>query len=49
MIGSVVVLYNPTEKEILNVNSYLNKVDYAVIFDNISSEILDKLMPWNMV
>lgn len=34
MIGSVVVLYNPTEKEILNVNSYLNKVDYAVIFDN---------------
>lgn len=34
MIGSVVVLYNPTEEEIRNVNSYLNKVDYAVIFDN---------------
>lgn len=34
MIGSVVVLYNPTEDEIKNINTYLSKVDYAVIIDN---------------
>lgn len=34
MIGSVVVLYNPTIDEIKNINTYLNKVAYAVIFDN---------------
>ena len=34
MIGSVVVLYNPTLMEIENINSYIDKVDYAVIVDN---------------
>ena len=34
MIGSVVVLYNPTEEEIKNINTYLEKVDYEVIVDN---------------
>ena len=34
MIGSVVVLYNPTKDEIENINTYLSSVDYAVIVDN---------------
>ena len=34
MIGSVVVLYNPTEDEIKNINSYIPNVDRAVIVDN---------------
>lgn len=34
MIGAVVVLYNPTQKEVENINSYIDKVDYAVIVDN---------------
>lgn len=34
MIGSIVVLYNPTEKEIKNINEYISVVDYAVIVDN---------------
>ena len=34
MIGSVVVLYNPTEDEIKNINSYISNVDRAVIVDN---------------
>lgn len=34
MIGSVVVLYNPTKDEIENINTYLSEVDYAVIIDN---------------
>lgn len=34
MIGSVVVLYNPSEDEIKNINTYISSVDYAVIIDN---------------
>lgn len=34
MIGSVVVLYNPKIKEIENIKSYIDKVEYAVIVDN---------------
>lgn len=34
MIGSVVVLYNPTKEEVENINTYLSSVDYAVIVDN---------------
>lgn len=34
MIGSVVVLYNPTKDEVENINTYLSSVDYAVIVDN---------------
>ena len=34
MIGSDVVLYNPTEDEIKNINSYIPNVDRAVIVDN---------------
>lgn len=34
MIGSVVVLYDPTKDEIENINTYLPEVDYAVIVDN---------------
>lgn len=34
MIGSIVVLYNPSEEEIKNVNSYIDKVDFGVIIDN---------------
>lgn len=34
MIGSVVVLYNPTIEEIKNINTYLAKVDFAEIIDN---------------
>lgn len=34
MIGAVVVLYNPTNDEIENINTYKNKVDYTVIIDN---------------
>jgi len=34
VIGSVVVLYNPTEDEIKNINSYIPNVDRAVIVDN---------------
>lgn len=32
--GAVVVLYNPTDDEIRNINSYKNKVDCTVIVDN---------------
>lgn len=38
MIGSVVVLYNPTEDEIKNINTYLNDIDYGVIIDNSSAD-----------
>ena len=34
MIGSVVVLYNPTKSEISNINTYLDKVDFEVVIDN---------------
>lgn len=34
MIGSVVVLYNPTKDEIENINTYIANVDCAVIMDN---------------
>lgn len=34
MIGAVVVLYNPTEDEIQNINVYKNMVDYTAIIDN---------------
>lgn len=44
MIGSVVVLYNPTEDEIKNINSYIPNVDRAVIVDN-SVQNNEKL--WN--
>lgn len=33
-VGAVVVLYNPTEDEIKNINIYKNKADYTVIVDN---------------
>ncbi|MBC3898676.1 glycosyltransferase [Acetobacterium malicum] len=45
LIGSVVVLYNPTEDEIKNINFYINKVDYAFVIDNSSkdsSELMKK-------
>lgn len=38
MIGSVVVLYNPTEEEITNINTYIEYVDYEVIIDNSTSD-----------
>lgn len=34
MFGAVVVLYNPSMKEIENINTYINQVDYIVIIDN---------------
>lgn len=34
MIGSIVVLYNPSIQEIENISSYIEKVDYAVVIDN---------------
>lgn len=34
LISSVVVLYNPTENEIKNINSYVDKVDFAFVIDN---------------
>ena len=37
-VGAVVVLYNPTEDEIKNINTYLNDIDYEVIIDNSSSD-----------
>ena len=43
MIGAVVVLYNPTLMEIENINSYINKVDYAVIVDNSDTDNSDKV------
>lgn len=43
MIGSVVVLYNPTLMEIENINSYIDKVDYAVIVDNSDTDNRDKV------
>lgn len=33
-IGAVVVLFNPKLEEILNINSYVNNVDFLVIIDN---------------
>lgn len=30
MIGSVVVLYNPTKEEVENINTYLSSVDYIL-------------------
>lgn len=43
MIGAVVVLYNPTLMEIENINSYIDKVDYAVIVDNSDTDNSDKV------
>lgn len=34
MIGAVVVLYNPTHEELININSYKDVVDYTVVIDN---------------
>lgn len=34
MIGAAVVLYNPSINEVNNINSYVNSVDYVVVFDN---------------
>lgn len=34
MIGAVVVLYNPTQNEVENINTYNRKVDYIIIVDN---------------
>lgn len=31
MIGSVVVLYNPTKDEVENINTYLSDIDYVVV------------------
>ena len=44
MIGSVVVLYNPTKEEVRNINTYLSNVDYAVVVDNsnVNNEVLVK-------
>ncbi|WP_281522037.1 glycosyltransferase [Dubosiella newyorkensis] len=38
MIGSVVVLYNPSIQEIENLNIYIEKVDYAVVIDNSNTD-----------
>lgn len=38
MIGAIVVLYNPTEDEIKNINTYKGLVDYTVIIDNSDSD-----------
>lgn len=43
MIGAVVVLYNPTLMEIENINSYIDKVDYAIIVDNSDTDNSDKV------
>lgn len=43
MIGSVVVLYNPTKEEVKNINTYLPNVDYVVVVDN-SDEDNEKLV-----
>lgn len=34
MIGTVVVLYNPTSEEIINLQTYLEYSDYLVIVNN---------------
>lgn len=34
MIGAVVVLYNPSIEEILNINMYKDKVDHVIVIDN---------------
>lgn len=34
MFGAVVVLYNPTLKEIENINNYTNQVEHVVVIDN---------------
>lgn len=34
MIGAVVVLYNPSQIEVENINTYVDKVDYVVVVDN---------------
>lgn len=34
MFGAVVVLYNPTEDEVKNINTYKNLVDQTVVIDN---------------
>lgn len=47
MIGSVVVLYNPTKKEIENINNYISSVDYAVIVDN--SEYDNKKLVFSII
>lgn len=47
MIGSVVVLYNPTKEEIKNISTYLDKVDYEVIIDN--SEMDNKQLVFSIL
>lgn len=47
LIGSVVVLYNPTADEISNINTYANKVDFVSIIDNScndNSEMIKRLL-----
>lgn len=43
-IGAVVVLYNPNIEEILNINTYLDKVDYLVIMDNSEYDNSSKIL-----
>lgn len=50
IFGAVVVLYNPTDKEIRNINSYKDSVEQMIIIDNSDvnhCELVDNLLKLN--
>ena len=46
-IAGIVTLYNPTDKDISNINTYIDDIDILYVIDNTEGEDNKKRIPKN--